>query len=406
MKHVYLFLLASFSIFLSGCNETTTVGTEVRVDPIPTSYTEVRVERGPLYYATVEDANGKRAIALERLSNVYSFTSPPVLPIRVSGGYVDVDNNGILDDKDVVLDINMSSMYNIVSPITTFLQKYPNDAESIKKRCGISDEDVGTKVPSTTSVNAIKCSNALYLALREDSRVDSADFNATFAKVETSYDAIKHLSLGDLSIELEQNLTKDLNISLDANDTTKIGTLLGKLDLNNSTFARNKKSTDDISDIWNIALEIPKDSNVSKFDIGVHIVKSSGTIGNIVISGISIKDNQLTAPDSVKIFGEKESGSSSSVVYGYTHDITKKSVSLVQENLLLLDLGHIIKEQDVVGASSFSSVADYSVKLYISTIDINATKITSDKSLKITHESNFIFPTGSQEISGNIVVGQ
>jgi hypothetical protein len=86
------------------------------------SATDVTVERGKVFGALVTDASTPAQVAVSTLnSNVYRFAKQPVYPIRVSGGYIDVNDDGVITQEDVALDMNMSSYSNIITPITTYL---------------------------------------------------------------------------------------------------------------------------------------------------------------------------------------------------------------------------------------------------------------------------------------------
>lgn len=88
----------------------------------PSSATNVTVERGKVYGAVVTDASTPAQVAVSTLnSNVYKFAKQPIYPVKVSGGYIDVNNDGSITEDDVALDMNMSSYSNIITPITTYL---------------------------------------------------------------------------------------------------------------------------------------------------------------------------------------------------------------------------------------------------------------------------------------------
>ncbi|MGB5793392.1 hypothetical protein, partial [Poseidonibacter sp.] len=249
------------------------------------------------------------------------------------------------------------------------------------------------------SKTTILLSNALYKFIDNN----TLDFKNEYTSlVGTSTQDDKKL----FAKELEQYvLITDLGkTALTTNQINTINTKIWNDNNLNQTLTKTKTTSDTVSDIWNIGLNVSANQSVSDFDIAVNIVKSSsGTIGNIVIEGISIANNSLTAANKVSIFGKKTSGSTSSIAYDSTKNITKNAVALVQGKLLI-DLGYIIKNQDVVSESSFTNASDYAVTVYVTKLDTSNTAITSNTSVQTTASTSLTIPSGSQKITGTISV--
>lgn len=90
--------------------------------PEVSTATDVTVERGKVYDAVVVDSSVPAQIAEQRSNyNIYRFAHQPVYPISASGGWIDVNVNGIQDAGDVPLDITLTSYSNIITPLTTYI---------------------------------------------------------------------------------------------------------------------------------------------------------------------------------------------------------------------------------------------------------------------------------------------
>jgi hypothetical protein len=81
------------SVLLSGCGGSDVSGTS------GTSFTDIAVERGPLLYASVADANGNYGRYMG--NGVYRFNGAVAYPVRSAGGYIDTNRNGVVDEGDV-----------------------------------------------------------------------------------------------------------------------------------------------------------------------------------------------------------------------------------------------------------------------------------------------------------------
>ena len=166
-----LVLLSLITTFLVGCGGggSSSTGTNAGTTPIVTT-TDVRVERGPLLGATVKDANNQVATALSTSSNVYTFAITPIYPITATGGYIDVDANGIIDTNDIAFTGILKSYSTVVTPITTYIATGTTEVDrtaklaELKAKIGgtVSDDDLLKKVPSATTADIIVLTNAIY----------------------------------------------------------------------------------------------------------------------------------------------------------------------------------------------------------------------------------------------------
>jgi len=417
-----LFSLIFISLF-SACGpsgEFTQTQQEEQQDPlvvIDLDLTSITVERGPIFFASVKDKNGLKATNDNfGFSNTYTFSTKPTLPIYVEGGYIDVDNNANLDKNDTILTLKMSSYSNIISPLTTFVgdsKTDPTKLNYLTEHYNISQTDIFGDVPSKTSINVIIISNAIYKNLKLGYTFNSNEFNQTITDLNTTYEQSfsEITNLKELAIKLENEVLNDLNETnlqdldlenIDANLSNNF--FIDTKDINNSQFQRVKNSTDSVSSIWNITFEIPLNSNISHFDIGINMLKkSSGSIGNIIAKDITIKDNKLISVGGLVVFGKKVSGSTGSKNYKATHTITKNAIRLLG-NKLLFNLGYIINSQTIISPQSFTNTAEYDVKLFITKLDINASLTNENNSLQIGYDKYFSFPTASQEVNGTLII--
>ena len=440
----------------SGCGPSGTYSKIGSSDSNNTSSENVTitVERGPVFMATVTDIEGKKAINDNSgFSNRYQFESKPTYPITVKGGYIDINRNGKIDNNDSKLNITMSSYSTVVSPLTTFIGNNQEMIDTLNRYYKITEAEITQQVPSKSSINAILLSNILYKALLKGFKIDSEEFNQTVDDIQNIYEENfeEITDLSELSSLLEKKVLEDLNIK--QLDSQEINELENNLSINNSainslpiddsssnttesnnsssstsdttasnnsssstsdttasnnnssannnSFSRTYNSGENIQTIWNLTLNIPKDINIKNIDIGMHIVKErSGTIGNILIRGVSIKDNRVVNIDSIDVFGEKVSGTTGSISYGKSHNITQASVVLLQDKFLLIKLGYIMEQQTIVSKESFRKADNYDCTLYVSQLDINGLSSNGDNPLKLSFDTFYTFPENSQKING------
>ncbi len=131
----------------------------------------VIVERGAVYDANVTDSEGNVATQQDG-NNTYVFDVEPVYPITAEGGWIDVDGDGnMTEGVDAILDINLTSYINIVTPTTTYLAD-ENETVRIDKLIQLANEANTTtedllKPPSESTKHSIYVLNAVYEKLME-----------------------------------------------------------------------------------------------------------------------------------------------------------------------------------------------------------------------------------------------
>lgn len=151
---------------------------------------DVEVERGPIMDALVRDANGQGATVKNR--NIYTFADPITYPVTVSGGWIDVNGNGIREAGDVDFDMVMKSYISVITPLTTMAandddvnaSNFEHKLQLIADMFGISLADA-KKLPSQ-SLEVAFIASAIFNDTVEMGDLDTSnleDINTTLAEV-------------------------------------------------------------------------------------------------------------------------------------------------------------------------------------------------------------------------------
>ena len=190
-----LLLAAAMSgLLLSGCGSSS----DSEETKTASSAVDVTVERGKVYGAVVKDSSSPALIATQNGgSNAYRFTTAPTYPVIVTGGWIDVNDNGVMDSSDVNLDIEMKSYSNTVTPVSTYLASFDSDlreGELMKLRDAINNsivleadkvttEDL-LQLPSISKNKAAILANSMYLLFKTDNQVNAENAMSAYAEVE------------------------------------------------------------------------------------------------------------------------------------------------------------------------------------------------------------------------------
>lgn len=190
-----LALLATLGLTFSACGTDDSLSTESEVY-------EVIVERGKVYEATVVDSSSPVQLAVQQDGeNVYLFSNQPVFPVRVNGGWIDVNDNGIKDEMDILLDIEMESYSNVVTMVSTYIADSDADTRAKKLeelRARVNEAGVGLeseltaaellRAPSEATQDAIVVANAIFKDMKENAgslqNVDVDSIMSLFSSVE------------------------------------------------------------------------------------------------------------------------------------------------------------------------------------------------------------------------------
>lgn len=364
----------------------------------------VEVERGAVFHATVKDANGIVARDYNN-SNVYIFDTLPTYPLSVSNGIIYLDNNL---SKRVLLDINMSSYTNTITPITTILAESNTTKKAFLEgelfsNFGLSKEQLYSIPSRVQNTNMAILTNFLYKKAKETNSTLSELYNFdNHDELKVQFDSFKQ------TIESNPNLMVNGLI-----DSLKLENYL--YDLNNSLFTKapdesvletkNYLTTDNILDIW--MLKIPlKNENFSNLYIGIKIIKhendGSNDIGEFVYSGVNISNGVLSNPIRIDVYGVGDSGSGGTWYDSKYNDggILEKSFSLSNDGLLSINLGYGMTQQTMVSEISFKQPTTY--EIYISASQ-NIFQKSSSTILNTLTTKKYSF-TGFEGMSGEIIV--
>jgi len=210
-KKIFLSALSATLLLLSACGGGSGGGS---------TPTTVTVERGPVFNATVADANGQRAVNTPN-TNRYTFSSTPVYPITVRGGQVDVNYDGVIDTNDIPLPITLKTdRGDRITAMTTFLTALPADEkEKLAATLGVGIDELYA-LPSEANGKIVAANNAAFSALysaANDVTVDLEDaFLNTFEVLKQEEVATEENSdniTEDELAEMEEQVNSSLGLS-------------------------------------------------------------------------------------------------------------------------------------------------------------------------------------------------
>jgi hypothetical protein len=201
-------LASLLSLGLTGCGiDSDTAATGV-------TGTDVTVERGKVFDANVTDSSTPAQVATQKTrQNVYTFAKAPTYPIIVNGGWIDVNDNGLMDVNDTKLDIEMRSYTPVVTPVTTYIadanetlreQKLAElvaqlNTSGVGADANVTAEDL-LKVPSVAPRDVMIVSNAIFKDMKEKATLTPAiaDVMSQFGTIDGA------LAEGTTSVDAEQ----------------------------------------------------------------------------------------------------------------------------------------------------------------------------------------------------------
>ena len=256
MKKINSLVLSTLTaVLLVGCG-----GGSSSTSPTP-STTSVPVTKGPLLEAVAKDKAGKTGTQIAG-TNKYEFSGEVTYPITVTGGYVDVNNNGIVDAGDYAFNGKLSSYSNVVTPITTYLGDTSKDEGKaklvkLKELTGATDDDLLTKDPVDTNENVLTLVASIYQtysALMDNDNTNDGitdDIGDDNSALSNKFDEYKQVissgtntneTLEDKLVRIEEHLRDNSDVEkLSEFDAEKVNfsknNLLGKkLIVNNETY--------------------------------------------------------------------------------------------------------------------------------------------------------------------------
>lgn len=216
-------LITLMSLGLTGCGGSSSEGSS---NPgVVSTAVDIIVERGKVYEATVTDSSTPRQVAIQKSGkNIYTFAKAPVYPVLVTGGWIDVNDDGILSRSDTKLDIEMKSYTTTVTPVTTFVADASEtvrkeklealvarlNASGVGSAADITVEDL-LKVPSEAPRDVFVTANAIYKDMKEhgDALPDEDAVLSQFATVDASLPA--NGTAKDLEVQVVGDLVANGN---------------------------------------------------------------------------------------------------------------------------------------------------------------------------------------------------
>ncbi|MDD2886951.1 MAG: hypothetical protein PHY66_04040 [Aliarcobacter sp.] len=137
--------------------------------------TTINVERGAVLNATVKDASNQVA-TWNKGTNSYTFKNSITYPISVKGGFVDINNDGIKNNSDFDLDLELkSSSGKNITLISTIIYNQDetiqkNNLNILSKEFSISEDEL-LDLPSSKKELAL-LSNIIYKNLELNSSIN------------------------------------------------------------------------------------------------------------------------------------------------------------------------------------------------------------------------------------------
>jgi hypothetical protein len=170
-----------------------TSSTSNTITPTVTT-TDITVERGAIWGASVTDAKGTPATQKIADSNIYTFDSAITYPVKSVGGIIDIDgDSSTTDDIFDFTGKELISYTNVITPITNYLGDITSKAGEAKlaklESLGLTKDDLVNTVASkstTKKAEMISLTNALF-ELMNDSDINNDDLTN-----ETNYNSFKN----------------------------------------------------------------------------------------------------------------------------------------------------------------------------------------------------------------------
>lgn len=303
---------------LSGCDGG---GAGQAGNNMPT-LTDITVERGPILYASVSDANGMTAQPVG--NGIYRFSGTVTYPIKTMGGYIDVNRSGTID----IGDIRAGELsLGVASGITLSVASTLAQDAAIKARLltlGFTEYQLLNNTPTQDKMIAA-LSDELYQFSVTNAITNLASI--TSAQLETLISGIQgrmtaYLGTAETAAQLEATLATALAANIDILDNSEVAVLNSTTDnptlmvSSLPTYALSQTQLDTLVYMWNeeklakdvyIALNAVQPSNqlsniatraetqhqlsmeslLSKYNLMSTIVASYNTANNTAISTLA-----------------------------------------------------------------------------------------------------------------------
>jgi hypothetical protein len=300
----------------SGCGSSggdSSSSTSTVKNPTPT---DVTVERGKVYEATVVDSENNTGTQ-KNGQNIYTFDDVPKYPISVTGGWIDVDNDGKKTVEDIELTTTMKSYSTNVTPITTYIADGNSSVRETKinalaTKTGVSVEEL-MKLPSTGNTDAMLVQNSIYKQIKSNNSIDDIDIDT----IKIDFDTLKNIATQntdknttELLVLIEKEVVSNLvvankinKISLEnAIDMTDDEKNVYSLGVNDDDFVLSNTLAN-FTTLSDVNLSTGYESNEITFE-GINVALSISINNNdfkIIKNGTELDVNSTTVSNTDKI---------------------------------------------------------------------------------------------------------
>lgn len=175
--------------------------------------TIVTVERGPVLFAHVIDAQGVKGEMLQDVNgnptNQYRFTLSPVYPITASGGYIDLDASNSLSSGDIAMgNLQLTTVEgDKITLASSFVQN--SQSLSLLESLGFTYEQLTTQTPSSDLMIAA-LSDAIFHYAITNNITDLSIIALENLSSEISTRVSDYINSDQQAIELERDLITEL----------------------------------------------------------------------------------------------------------------------------------------------------------------------------------------------------
>lgn len=222
--HSALAMAGVVSVLLSGCG-----GSGGDAATSGSSFTDITVERGPLLYASVADADGNYGAHIG--NGVYRFNTSPAYPVRSVGGYIDTNRNGRIDEGDVKA--GMVTMKSGASGSAVTLCSTVASNEELKARLltmGFTETQLLNNTPTQDRTIAAFSDEIYKYAVTQGvsdvARITPAQLDGLTAAIQSRVTTYRASTA--TTAELEQQLMTQLAANVDGIDATEATALAGQ----------------------------------------------------------------------------------------------------------------------------------------------------------------------------------
>jgi len=405
-----LVVISILSIGFVGCgddNSTDSKSVNTIVNDDVSIPTDVIVERGPVYGSLVTDSKGNVAIQKDGL-NIYTFSDIPNYPITVSGGWIDVDNNGIRTSSDIELSIIMKSYSNVVTPITTYIANEDESTrtsmlDNLAESTGVSKEKL-LELPSKSSVDSILVNNAVFKEIIINNDIDSIKLDDIKSDVD-EYATLNTLFTGlneeEIASMMEQIVVTDL-VKLnkleyieEADTTNQAPIANAGIDIvvfeGNEVSLNANLSNDDgyiSSYVWtenDIILSSESSFSKNDFTVGEHIITLTVTDNQ----GVSTTDTLIVRVDGLTTAPLANAGVDQVINYG--ESITLSGVNSVDSDGVI-EKYEWSENASIVSTNLAFSTSTLSVGVHILTLTVTDNdNLTATDTVNITVSENLTY---------------